>query len=109
MTSLPTSWLAPLLLIGVRMNVQSANHRGRANVPPMLRWVLTRGDYAVTCQINPTNGRRGYEVCVVPHWNVSETSIEVVTTPAQALQRHAEIAMRMRDAGWSVTARWATC
>jgi hypothetical protein len=71
----------------------------------MLRWVLQRGDESVTCQIDAHANRSAFDVSLVPHGDVNAGAIEVVPSPAQALQRHAEIAMQLRNAGWSVTSR----
>jgi hypothetical protein len=44
--------------------------------------------------------RASYDVCVLPHWNLSEATVEHFDTPASALWRHAEIASRLRQSGW---------
>jgi len=49
-----------------------------------------------------------YDVCVVPHWNVSAAVVETVETPGRALLRHAEIARHLRETGWLVVDRSST-
>jgi hypothetical protein len=39
-------------------------------------------------------------VCVLPHWNLSDSMVERFNAPASALRRHAEIASQLREAGW---------
>jgi hypothetical protein len=78
----------------------------RAESAGILRWVFLRGPKAVTCEVR-VNGRRSYDVCVVPHWDVSSAVVERYDRPASALRRHAEIAWHFRQAGW-LHARRAT-
>ena len=66
----------------------------------MLRWVFQRGAVALTCAVEAAADRSSYEVCVFPHWNVSLGTVERFTAPGSALQRHAEIALRLRESGW---------
>jgi hypothetical protein len=40
----------------------------------MLQWVFTRNGAVLTCELDANGG--SYEVCVVPHWNVSSATIE---------------------------------
>jgi hypothetical protein len=65
----------------------------------MLRWVFHRGTQAVTCEIDASR-TRGYDVCLVPHWNVSASVIERFGKAPDAFRRHAEVALRLREAGW---------
>ena len=66
----------------------------------MLRWVFQRGAATLTCSVEAAADRSAYEVCIFPHWNLSMGSIERFGAPGGALHRHAEIASRLRDAGW---------
>ena len=74
----------------------------RADPGFMLRWVFHRGQDALTCAVETTVDRSAYDVCVLPHWNLSVSTIERFDAPAGALRRHAEIASRLRQAGWVV-------
>ena len=53
----------------------------------------------LTCEIS-INGSQSYDVCVVPHWDISSSVVEAYDRPAAALGRHAEIAWYLREAGW---------
>lgn len=70
----------------------------------MLRWIFRRRLAMVTCELD-VNPAGGYDVCVVPHWDVSSSAVERFDAPASALQRHAELARCLREAGWMVTRR----
>jgi hypothetical protein len=72
---------------------------------PIVRWVFRRGNDALTCAVDARRTGSGYDVSVVPHWDVSSTLIEGVDSTISALRRHAEIAHALRDAGWSVITR----
>ena len=78
-----------------------------ADSVPVVRWLFTRGGQALTCQVGTDAAGSSYEVAIVPHWNVALAVVEEVPTPANALQRHAQLSMMLRDAGWSVSRRSA--
>jgi hypothetical protein len=67
----------------------------------VVRWVFHRGADVLTCAVEGSGGRASYDVCVLPHWNLSEATVEHFDTPASALRRHAEIASRLRQSGWA--------
>lgn len=71
----------------------------------LLRWTFQKNGKAITCQVDGNESASSYDVCVVPHWDVASAVVEKVQTPVGAFQRHAEITMRLRDAGWSVARR----
>lgn len=83
----------------------SVPHWAEAETVCLIRWVLQRGRETLTCQVDAHVHQSAYDVCIVPHSDVDAASIEVIATPSRAFQRHAEIAMRLRNAGWIVTAR----
>jgi hypothetical protein len=66
----------------------------------MLRWVFHCGPDVLTCAVEAGGDRSSYDVCVLPHWNLSVATVEHFDAPASALQRHAEIASRLRQSGW---------
>ena len=66
----------------------------------ILRWVFHRGPDALTCAVEAAGGRSSYDVCILPHWDLSVATVEHFDAPASALRRHAEIASRLRLAGW---------
>jgi len=66
----------------------------------VVRWVFHRGGHALTCAVEATADRSAYDVCIFPHWNLSLGTVERFVGPGRALQRHAEIASRLRESGW---------
>jgi hypothetical protein len=74
--------------------------RRAAESLPLLHWIFVRGSKAITFDVRPNHG--SYEVCIVPHWDVSQTVVEQYARPADALRRHAEIAGAFRQSGWAV-------
>jgi hypothetical protein len=69
----------------------------------MLQWIFTRNGAALTCELDATAG--GYEVCIVPHWNVASAAIERFDAAIAAAERHAELARYLRDTGWHLAHR----
>lgn len=65
----------------------------------VLRWVFRRSNDTITCEIDETGDRR-FEVCIVPHWDVSAGTIERFDAAYRAFERHAQLARRLREAGW---------
>jgi hypothetical protein len=65
----------------------------------VLRWVFRRNHAAITCEIDAA-GDHAFDVCVIPHWNVSASTIERFDAVYRAFERHAELARRLGDAGW---------
>jgi len=61
----------------------------------------------ITCEIR-VNGPRSQDICVVPHWNLSSAIVERYDRTTRALWRHAEIARRFREAGWTLIRHNAT-
>jgi hypothetical protein len=71
----------------------------------VLRWIFQKGGRSITCLLQRSGGDSTYDVCVVPHWDVASAVVEGTATPVRAFCRHAEIARRLRAAGWSVVER----
>lgn len=69
----------------------------------MLQWVFTRSGAALTCQLDAT--ANGFEVCVVPHWNLASATVEQFDAPMTAIERHAELSRTLRDTGWHLARR----
>ena len=65
----------------------------------ILRWTLHRGGLWLTCAVEATQ-TSSFDVCVLPHWDLSASTVEHFTDAASALRRHAEIALHLREAGW---------
>ena len=77
------------------------NRRSTAAEPAcILRWVFQRGPEVLTCAVENSGQSTSYNVCVLPHWNLSDSMVERFNAPASALRRHAEIASQLREAGW---------
>jgi len=71
----------------------------------VLRWVFQKGDKSLTCLLQRSGADSSYDICVVPHWDVTSAVVEETETPIRAFCRHAEIALALRTAGWSVVER----
>jgi hypothetical protein len=67
----------------------------------LLRWVFHRGADTLTCVVEAAENRSGYDVCTLPDWDFSAAAVERFDAPASALRRHAEVAMRLREMGWT--------
>ena len=70
----------------------------------VLRWVLRNGPAAITCELG-LNADNTFHLRVVPSSSPSEAIEERFTAVVPAMKRHAEVADRLRDAGWIVTDR----
>lgn len=55
----------------------------------------------MTCAVEAAENRSGYDVCILPGWDLSAAAVERFEAPAGALRRHAEVAMRLREMGWA--------
>lgn len=67
----------------------------------LLRWVFKQGQRTLTCGLL-ANDDGGYDVCVMPHWNIEESTIEAFEDAGEAFGRHAQIAMTLRGNGWTL-------
>jgi hypothetical protein len=70
-----------------------------AEARELVKWVFLREMKAITCEIRSTSGG-GFDVCVLPHWNISSGIVEQYDELTAALRRHAEIALSFRQTGW---------
>jgi hypothetical protein len=68
----------------------------------MLCWMFQRQDDAVTCAVDFDARRSAYEVYVMPPRGSSGALVERFDRATSALQRHAQIAAQLRQAGWTV-------
>ena len=71
----------------------------------LLRWTFSKGTRSITCQLENDPLDSSYDVCVVPHWDVSSTIVEGAQEPIGAFRRHAEFARQLRAAGWFLDRR----
>ena len=82
---------------------QTALEQAALNQPqPLLQWVLRKGADLVTCQLDEQ--AHAYTVSLVPHRNVQLASVEVFERGTSAFARHAALADRLRQTGWTVIA-----
>jgi len=65
----------------------------------VLRWVFRRHEAAITCEIDAVSDHV-FDVCIVPHWDVSASTVERFDAAHRAFERHAEVAQRLRESGW---------
>jgi hypothetical protein len=92
------------------MNMHTAADRlpqGSVTSTSLLRWVFRKGDKFITCELERGTTASSYGVCIVPHWDVASAIVEKTGMPIRAFCRHAEVARRLRAAGWSVIHRSA--
>ena len=82
----------------------SRNSQIRRATEPVrfLRWNFLRGTNAITCAV-AARSTNSYDVWVVPHWDISSSVIETFDNVCSALERHAEISLQLREAGWVVS------
>lgn len=65
----------------------------------IVKCTFVRRGRVLSCEIM-VNGPRSFDVCVIPHWDVSSSVIEACDAIGDALLRHAELTSEFRDAGW---------
>ena len=69
----------------------------------LLAWTFRRGGRFLTCEVLCTPDKR-YAVIVIPHWSGGTTLVEQLANSVDAFQRHAALAMQLRQQGWGVAA-----
>jgi hypothetical protein len=71
---------------------------------PMICWMFQRRDDAVTCEVDFDPRRSRYDLYVTaPRGSSDDPFVERFDRASAALQRHAEIASMLRQAGWTVS------
>ena len=75
--------------------------RETGNPNEMVRWQMRLRNRLMTIGV-AKSGAAGYSVVTVPHFNVRKGTVEIYKDLISALQRHADIASRLRADGWSV-------
>jgi hypothetical protein len=83
--------------IGSKVNVSE-------RVSCVLRWVLSNGASTVACEID-MDANRFFRLRIVPLCEPAAAIVQRFTNPLAAMAGHAEVACRLRDAGWVVTDR----
>jgi hypothetical protein len=69
----------------------------------LLAWTFRRGAHFLTCELLCTSDRH-YAVIATPHWSGGTAVVQQLPSGVQAFQRHAAVAMQLRQQGWSVVA-----
>lgn len=64
-----------------------------------LRWLLTRGNEQITCDISVTPDN-AFEVGVLVHRDPSRSIVTRFDRLVTALERHADVVHRLGEAGW---------
>ena len=70
--------------------------------PLIVQWTFRFGNDRLTCGVE-SDGRT-YRLSVVPNGRDEAAMIETFASSADALRRHAELALRLREHGWTVLA-----
>ena len=65
----------------------------------MLRWVLANGPAAIACEVDAMTDH-AFALRVVPLAAPEDGFVELFCTATSALERHADVTERLRDAGW---------
>jgi hypothetical protein len=65
----------------------------------MLRWVLANEPAAIACEVDAMTDH-GFALRVMPLSSPEDGFVELFCTATSALERHADITERLRDAGW---------
>ena len=78
-----------------------------APVVPLVRWIFERRGNAITCEVDMRE-THACDVSVIPHWNAASAFVEHFDGPVHAMERHAELAQELRNAGWVVTRHLAS-
>jgi hypothetical protein len=80
---------------------QTGRHGGSHTLEDCaLRWVLTRGDAAITCEID-ANPDASFDVRIAA--SSRRGFVEHFDTATAALERHAEVANQLLEEGWVVS------
>lgn len=72
----------------------------------MLRWVLANGAAAIACEVDAMTDH-AFALKVTSLRAPEDGFVELFCTATSALERHADITERLRDAGWHTDHRTA--
>jgi len=89
----------------MRNTAQSSDVSATNPSGSMLRWTFRRGRREITCEVRTDAGAYPFGVHIIRGWDPRRPIVELSATPVHALRRHAGIAMRLREAGWSTERR----
>jgi hypothetical protein len=85
--------------IAIALRASIMHNNPQSDSTRVLHWVFRRNNRAITCEVE-ADRTHSFEVSLVPHWNVSASVIERFDAVHHAFLRHAEMARRLREAGW---------
>ena len=68
----------------------------------MLRWIFQKGHQLVTCRVDREVS--AYTLALIPHTQLEAALVERFESGVRALQRHALMAARLRQLGWTLIA-----
>jgi len=77
------------------------NRFDRRTHPPLLRWVFQRGDEQLLCQVH-VQGAHSVTLSIMSVGGIARTAVEKFDDALQAFQRHARIAVELREFGWTL-------
>lgn len=69
----------------------------------LLAWTFRRGRQFLTCELLCTSDQQ-YAVIVIPQWSGGAAMVEQLANSVDAFQRHAALALQLRQQGWTVAA-----
>jgi hypothetical protein len=69
---------------------------------PFVSWTFQRSLDLLTCAVDFDRDRASYDMRIVPYDDMSSSVVETFGSITEALQRHADVASRLRLAGWDV-------
>jgi hypothetical protein len=78
--------------------------RPRPTSHRIIRWIFQQGNELLACGIDRGSDRWSYTLSVVPNGDVDAAIVETFESEVAALQRHAGIATRLRELGWTLVA-----
>lgn len=92
------------LQVAMRKPVTTPTTAQHSTLAPqrLLAWTFRRGAQFLTCELLCTSDQQ-YAVIVTPHWG-GTAIVEQLTNGVQAFQRHASLAVQLRQQGWTVVA-----
>ena len=70
----------------------------------MVRWIFQRGHELLTCAVDQESERSSYTLSLVSSVRADALLVERFESGVLALQRHAAIAARLRELGWTLIA-----
>ena len=70
----------------------------------ILHWIFQKGHRLVTCRVERDASAPFYTLALIPHADLEAGIVERFESGVRALQRHAVMAARLRQLGWTLIA-----